>query len=780
MKITKRILALVLCLSLVLGMAGCKKDDAQPEAVQTKPAQTQAPVLSAEELYSAARAAVDGASDLSVRVAVEKTTIAGSETLTESSHQVISLTGRGTDSAKVLLSEMLTYGEDYYSVAYQDVYADGKLYSLVDGTYRFACEKDAASYQETLTPAVLLDASLYGAMEAEENGGMTTITFTAPSAAETWALPEGAQLVEATGTAVVKADGSLHKTSYTITYTYGAARITVQYDAVPELKTTEILIPADADKYVVMDDVLPVRMSETACGNLAQLNQISSTVSETMTCLAAAMVRTETTSVDLAVADEFVASVDTNVSVVDYATNESDTYTQEERFLDGYTIREDGGDRESDDSVDAAGMYEYCMDNLLYGMTALDYWKNAEIKDLGEVYLVECTYSDDLAEDLRSDICTTILGAADALDAYSPVSTIAGVNGYFAVDKYTGLPTAASYGYAGTDVIDEQTYAIGIQTTQSYQVPTEGAYYAVTGKMPAEEAPENPATPLLYHVTGADGQEMYLMGTIHIGDNRTAYLPQEVYDALSKSSALAVEFDLVDFEKKLETDEALMAAAAANYYYLDGTTVVDHADTELLTKAEDYMKATGNYSSSIVMMKPISWSQSIEDFYLRQGYSLSGEKGVDRRLIHYAYDNDIMVVDVESAEAQMEMLGGFSDELQELLLEQALSYEPGEYWQDAAELFEMWCRGDEAELIAYLNDDSEEAELTEEEKALYEEYNDAMIIERNDTMLEEALAYLETDHTIFFAVGLAHLLQENGLVEGLRDAGFTVELVAYN
>ena len=63
---------------------------------------------------------------------------------------------------------------------------------------------------------------------------------------------------------------------------------------------------------------------------------------------------------------------------------------------------------------------------------------------------------------------------------------------------------------------------------------------------------------------------------------------------------------------------------------------------------------------------------------------------------------------------------------------------------------------------------------------LYEEYNTAMMTDRNAGMLEVAKQYLESGDTVFYAVGLAHLLDENnGLVFTLRDAGYTVTLVEY-
>ena len=77
--------------------------------------------------------------------------------------------------------------------------------------------------------------------------------------------------------------------------------------------------------------------------------------------------------------------------------------------------------------------------------------------------------------------------------------------------------------------------------------------------------------------------------------------------------------------------------------------------------------------------------------------------------------------------------------------------------------------------------------MTDEEKAEYEatkhlldEYNNAMGPDRNEGMLKKAIEYLESGDVIFYAVGLAHLLDEtNGLVDTLQDAGYTVEKVTF-
>ena len=52
--------------------------------------------------------------------------------------------------------------------------------------------------------------------------------------------------------------------------------------------------------------------------------------------------------------------------------------------------------------------------------------------------------------------------------------------------------------------------------------------------------------------------------------------------------------------------------------------------------------------------------------------------------------------------------------------------------------------------------------------------------EQNEQMLQVAEGYLESGETVFFAVGLAHLLAEDGLVNALREAGYSVEVVSYS
>jgi uncharacterized protein YbaP (TraB family) len=126
------------------------------------------------------------------------------------------------------------------------------------------------------------------------------------------------------------------------------------------------------------------------------------------------------------------------------------------------------------------------------------------------------------------------------------------------------------------------------------------------------------------------------------------------------------------------------------------------------------------------------------------------------------------------------MLAGYSDRVQEMLLAQTVSTTRNETLAAAEELYELWCQGDEAKLRARMAAMTEEerAEVDPDDLAIYDEYHQAMEVERNAHMLEVAQGYLEGDQTVFFAVGLAHLLGEGGLVDALRAAGYEVTLLS--
>ncbi|MBQ1410557.1 MAG: TraB/GumN family protein [Oscillospiraceae bacterium] len=286
---------------------------------------------------------------------------------------------------------------------------------------------------------------------------------------------------------------------------------------------------------------------------------------------------------------------------------------------------------------------------------------------------------------------------------------------------------------------------------------------------------EEDVHPMLFHVTGENGQEMYLFGTIHVGDARTDIALQKLAPYLEDCDALAVEFDIVAFEG----DTAAQVKAMTQFTLTDGSTVEDHMPAETYEQASALLQKANLYPNLMKYYNLPMWSQLVEQAALMTKSSLDMEAGMDRRLIDFCYDKQIPVRDVESAELQYGLMAGFSDELSLLLIETTLK-RLDRYGAEIDELYSAWAGGNYDEIVAVLNREDELTEdLTEAEQALVDDYNDKMLTQRNLGMRDKAVEWLQAGDKVFFAVGAAHLVDEGGLVDLLRAAGYTVEQLQY-
>ncbi|MBQ7800780.1 MAG: TraB/GumN family protein [Oscillospiraceae bacterium] len=767
----RKLLSLLLCAAMLLSLLGCGKEAEPTQPPVTEPPATEAPTEpAAAAAYDAAAAALTGRTSLQLSITTKESIKVSGETFQTSGKQTVNIS-----SDTVSAENSMTIGE--YILNYTE-YHDGTVAYGELSDYIWKSELDQESYLSRYTPAAALTSQLYGSVTAAEEGGNTVYTFEEPTAAEGWAMPEEGTLLSASGTATVSAEGQLTRCDYSISYTLGAAQVDRSVTVIVSDAAGQA-VPMDTAGAVTLEAFDAPILLDTAYLNLIQANAVTSTITQSTSSFAAEYVLVQQDQYDTyGTGTTYRANIQQAIAAQDFSGN-SDSYTQTENYQDGtYSVSQNGG-APSTEALSYAAVQSYCQESISGAIWSPEWITSASIADLGSVYLLKMTGSDELGELYCLDACNLIFGDENALNDAAESYSTATVESYLALDKYTGLPTAAGYSYAGSHTIDGQEYLLTDAWSQSIILGSATAYETITGEALPESVHETEATPLFYHVTGADGQEMWLLGTIHVGDARNASLPQEIYDALDSSAALAVEFDTDAFTADMTTDADLTARIAAAYCYTDGSTTADHLDAELYQNAVDLLTASGSYNASMLVMKPSVYTQAIQDFYIRQGTSLVAEKGVDSRLLRYARDNSIEIRDIESGIFQLELLMGFSDELQEYLLKDTLNYTSLEYGAETTDLYEKWCAGDEAVLREALTEDL--SELTAEELPLYEEYNKAMNTDRNEGMLEAATEYLESGETVFYAVGLAHLLDStNGLVDALRAAGYTVELVSYN
>ena len=279
-------------------------------------------------------------------------------------------------------------------------------------------------------------------------------------------------------------------------------------------------------------------------------------------------------------------------------------------------------------------------------------------------------------------------------------------------------------------------------------------------------------SPILYKVTDDEGHTLWLFGSIHMGSDDFYPLPDYVMDAYKGSDALAVEADIL----ALENDVAAQMVSMQKLLYTDGTTIKDHLPKETYEAAVEILTEHKLYNSMLDYYMPALWSSTVETLMYEE-LGFASDKGVDRHLLTLAYEDGKEIREVESVSFQYGMLSGFSEDLQAYMLENSIAqYGLLNQAQGAMQtLMDLWASGNETVFAMYLQTATEFEGKNEEN--LYNEYNKAMIVNRNKTMTEYAIDALESGDEVFVCVGAAHVIGSGAMADLLAKEGYTVERV---
>ena len=284
--------------------------------------------------------------------------------------------------------------------------------------------------------------------------------------------------------------------------------------------------------------------------------------------------------------------------------------------------------------------------------------------------------------------------------------------------------------------------------------------------------PNTSIRPLLYKVTDTQGHTLWLFGSIHVGYDYFYPLPDYVNEAYERSDAIAFEFDMRAFENNMSAQ----VEALSVLMYTDGTTIKDHISKELYEKSVAKLTEYGYYNQMLDYYKPVMWSSFLDNCLVDE-MGLNSELGIDYHLLDRAYKDRKQILEVESPAFQYGMLANFSPELQTFLLEGSLASldDKTQSMLDMETLVAFWAAGDEANFAGYLTE--EEEFETAQERKLYEEYNNAMIVDRNLSMTDYAEAALKSGKEVFICVGAAHIVGPGAMAQLLAQRGYTVTMI---
>lgn len=283
-----------------------------------------------------------------------------------------------------------------------------------------------------------------------------------------------------------------------------------------------------------------------------------------------------------------------------------------------------------------------------------------------------------------------------------------------------------------------------------------------------EEKQVSTSTPLLLEVTkeGVDNK-LYLFGSIHAGDESLYPLPDYVMDAYKESEKIAVEFDIIEYQKDMDSQTKHLT----KFVNPNGGSIEEIIDTDTYNKAVDILSDAGLYFSVYDVYSPMMWQSLIENAVIKDAH-LGSTFGIDNHFLELAKRDKKEIVELESADFQYDLLSGFDTETQVYLLKQSV-LEYDDAVRDMKELFDLYKKGDRKQLEDNLFKDSDNEDVN---KYLLE-YNDKLITKRNQTMMESLEKMLTGSDDVFCTVGLAHIIGEGGIGDLFDEKGYSVKVI---
>ena len=288
---------------------------------------------------------------------------------------------------------------------------------------------------------------------------------------------------------------------------------------------------------------------------------------------------------------------------------------------------------------------------------------------------------------------------------------------------------------------------------------------------------------LLWKAEG-NGNTLYLLGSIHTDRGNLYPFHKQLRDIITGVELAAFE---LDFNSQEGIDEF-----TAMQVYSDGTTLKDHISTELYQEVVDALTPLGMTEEEIALFKPWTLANSFTSLSMKDESTSDNAMALDLYVNAKASNLGIPVEGVETYAFQGKIFDDLSDEYQENYLAMTLSMYLG---MDAAEGLS------EEERAAY------EAALKEQDAAVdrwmaqwktrntegfandypkdeiqanpSDELNSKLFEGRDPNMIAWADRYLKQSgsHTGIMTVGAGHMIGKTGVVQGLKDLGYTVEVM---
>jgi hypothetical protein len=266
---------------------------------------------------------------------------------------------------------------------------------------------------------------------------------------------------------------------------------------------------------------------------------------------------------------------------------------------------------------------------------------------------------------------------------------------------------------------------------------------------------QNDGNSLLWKISG-NGLEKssYVYGTFHLLCPNDLDLSKKVTDALDRSEQLVLELDF--------DDPTLMQTLQQNMMMPDGRTAEDYLNEE------EYKLLAGFFNDSLNL--PFERIKGIKPFFL-SSMTISHFLGCqpasfEQTLTKAAQNKEMEVKGLETVEEQLSFIDNLSMEMKKKMLMENLKQ-----YDKSKKMFRE-------QVDYYLSENLEglNSIIDDYMSSDYAQLREDLLVKRNKNWVPEIRKMIHEQPSMI-AVGAGHLPGSDGLLELLREAGYSVEPV---
>ncbi|HBE93320.1 MAG TPA: hypothetical protein DDW55_12685 [Gammaproteobacteria bacterium] len=270
------------------------------------------------------------------------------------------------------------------------------------------------------------------------------------------------------------------------------------------------------------------------------------------------------------------------------------------------------------------------------------------------------------------------------------------------------------------------------------------------------EAPRT-GRPLIWKIDSPGTASNYIMGTIHLDDERIMDLSDTVLTRLRSADRLMLELDL---------DQRTSLDIMRKMIFTDGRTLQQVIGEDLFSDLSEHIRhQSGLPSSMLSVLKP--WAAMV---ILLRPDNDSGTF-LDKQLSKIARNDSIPVIGLETVDEQLSAFDRIALDDQALLLRSTID-ELDDKDSVYRQLLDAYIEGDLDRIVQV----SAESEPKDERLAAL--FKESLILRRNKHMYQRMLPSLQQGNT-FVAIGALHLPGEQGLLAMLKRQGYTLTRLSY-